>query len=157
VGIREKLNDRPGLTAAVTGVVIVAVVALIVWRSAGSNAGNGQAYYTTDDGAHWFTGDAKQIPPFDKGGQQAVKVNLYKCADGTVFVGYLEKYSADAKRKLHAAAASKVAPALDRSTMTLVKKPGDANWVNGHDKSYGKIIDVHCPADQSDQVEPVLP
>src|SRR5947207_15643246 len=110
VGVRETLNRYPKITAAVIGVILLAVVYLF-WSSGigGIAAGRSgtQAYFSTDDGKSWFVDDAKKIPPFQKNGKDAVRAYVYKCPDGTKFVSHLERYTPEAKKMLEGSSGSR--------------------------------------------------
>src|SRR5688500_4271377 len=106
MGLRESMNKHKGATAGVIAAVVVGVIALAAWQvrgtsSSGASGAAGQLYYTTDDGATTFTAPANLIPPFDHQGKPAVRAVMFSSDGGkTKFVGYLERYSAAAKREM---------------------------------------------------------
>lgn len=170
MGIREKLNQNPGITAGVTGAIIVAALAWVLYDqvfSGGAPKPLTQRFFTIDDGQTFFADDVKQIPPFDKDGKEAVIAHVFTCDKGrTKFVAYLERYKADAKRKLEDAMAK--AAAGDQEALMIqdelemtgkeVKKPGEARWVSVMDNDRaGRVADVKCPDGTVNGLAPVFP
>ena len=112
MGIRQKINENPGITTAVTAGIIAIAIGVIIWQGCGGSGSGGtiavatKAFYTIDDGKTLFVEDINKIPPFPKDGKQAVKANVFSCDDGkTRFVGYLEMYTPQDKAMLEKAAA----------------------------------------------------
>src|SRR4051794_23591957 len=100
MGIREEMNKRPR-AVAVAGVVALAVgIAAMAFQlsSGGIGRSGEQAFYTTDDGATWFTDAADRLPPFDYKGKEAVRAYVFEC-NGKPFVNHLERWTPD-RRKL---------------------------------------------------------
>jgi hypothetical protein len=158
VGIRQKLNDNPALSIALAVMILLgasAFVGRLLWLGpddAASEFAN-KAFFTVDDGEHWFVGDARQIPPFEFEGQTAVRAKVFECADGKKFVGYLERYDAADKKKLEDAAKANGgelhANMLYLSTMEI-KKPGDKEWVKNtppNSQRCQEIMSPKCPDD----------
>ena len=167
MGVRETLNKQPALTTGATiGIILLALIFIIYQVVGGGNHIRipTKAYYTTDDGATFYKDDINLIPPYDYGGKQAVKADVYQCPGGSEFVGYLEKYTADAKKILDD---SKSHPSTDDFGKTadaaarglLVKPPltGDNGWVKNLLPAATKIITVHCPGGGDQLPEAVLP
>src|SRR4051794_33269493 len=75
--------------AAVLFVVAIAVVVVLEWRSLTPDKPG--AYFSDDDGAHFFADDPRRVTPFDHKGKQAVRAHVLRGADGKLFVGYLER------------------------------------------------------------------
>jgi len=171
VGIRETLNQNPRITTAVTGGVVLIALIFIIYQLVG---GSGvkiptKAYYTDDDGATWFADDIQKVPPFDHNGKQAVRVYLFKCADGKPFVAYLERFTPEAKQKVEQVREQMKngdkntpppGPQYEELMMTgvEVKKPGDKQWVRQMDSQRASTItSVTCPDGKTDTLEPVMP
>jgi len=96
VGIRETLEKKKSLTVVAMVVVIIgSIIAIIVQARGLGPVGPGDAFYTVDDGKTFFVGDAKNLPPFDQGGKQAVTAHVFECG-GKRVVGYVSRYTADA-------------------------------------------------------------
>ncbi len=156
MGIREKLNQNPRATTAATIAIVVIALGFIVWQLIPQQPTvQTKQYYSNDDGKTWFADDMNKIMPFDKDGKPAVKANVFRCG-GTDFVGYLEKYTDDVRKKVEAARAK---PNADQAEdfPTVVKKPGDAKWLSPRDRGYDKIVTVTCPSGSSDQPDPQMP
>jgi hypothetical protein len=166
VGIREKLNENPAITTGATLVIVLIAVIFIVWQLIPHNPPIAtKDFYTDDDGATYFTDDIKLVPPFDHNGKEAVRARVFQCPGSGKFVGYMEKYSPNAKKQLDAAMskpATQGPPAFDPMLEAnlingrLIKKPGEGKWVNQQDPTFQKIVDVHCP-DGGTQIELVTP
>ncbi len=165
MGIRQTLNDKPVPTAIITGVVILLTLIALA-RSACSSGGDGvltQEFFTIDDGKNYFPDDANKVTPFDYEGKPAYRAKVYRCADGTVFVSHLERYSDADKKRIEEAMSAGQAGAVPRGGLSLyanmeVKKPGDTEWVrmSASPEKFSAIMQPKC-ADGSVSVEPVYP
>jgi hypothetical protein len=169
VGIRETLNQNPNVTTGLTAFIIIVAVAAIVWQISRGNSpvgGNGgeRAFFTIDDGKSTFTDDVTKLPPFDYQGKPAYRAYVFACKGGKIrFVGYLERYTKDAKAKIDEARVRKLPmdPAFAESLNSSgieVKPPltGDAGWLLRGDPKSAAILTPRCP-DGSNDVEPVFP
>ena len=155
---REALSKHPRLSmGAAVLCVLVAIASLFLQTRGGSDqsAGNAKAFFTVDDGQTWFTDDLSNLPPFDKDGKQAVRAFVFRCSDGKQFVGYLQRFTPDAKRaieKINTPDPNRTGPP-DTSGVRMaytagreVKRPGDAKWVSGADgPKSAQIIAIKCP------------
>lgn len=152
MGVREKLNDNPGVTSAVTIAIIIIVLIFIFWPSGGIGggaSGPGKMFFSDDDGKTWFPDDATKIPPFDHNGKQAVEAVVYKC-DGKTFVNHLKRYTSAGKKKMEEINAKKDAM-IDPSVMETiqsrgveVKLPGAKDWVLVSNPKANEILKPHC-------------
>ncbi len=94
---------------------------------------SGKSFFSDDDGKTWFVDDASKIPPFDHEGKVAYRAAVFKCADGTQFVGRLEKFSDEVKAQMEETIRKNpsAAPVLQYTASMReiqVKLPGDPNW-----------------------------
>jgi hypothetical protein len=92
-------------------------------------------FYTVDDGATLFADKMETLPPFDHEGKPAVRAGVYSYDGGkTHFVAWLQKLPEDALKERIANAGGDPAKVDDDDVAALagwlVKKPGDAQWVN---------------------------
>ncbi len=166
MGVRETLNKQPAITTGATIGIIVIALGFIIWQVVGG--GNHiriptKAYYTVDDGATYFKDDINLIAPFDHDGKQAVKADVFKCPSGGEFVGYLERYTPDAKKIIEDSRNhpntddfGKAAEASQRGLEVKAPSTGDQGWVKTYLPAATKVVTIHCP-DGSQQAEPVLP
>jgi hypothetical protein len=167
MSIREAINRKPVVAAVATCAVVLAIllVALGQMRSSGFTASSvSRMYFSDDDGKTFFADDASNVAPFDHNGKQAVVAVVYRCG-GEPFVGYLMKYSLDAKASLDQFSPS------DRLTNPValnirahageVKKPGGSRWVpldaDGPNTGLDAILSVTAPPGSSGDPQPVLP
>jgi hypothetical protein len=167
MGVRETLNKQPAITTGATiGIILLALIFIIYQVVGGGNHIKipTKAYYTTDDGASYYKDDINLIAPYDYSGKQAVKADVFKCAGGSEFVGYLEKYSADAKKVLddsrsHPGPADfgKTADAKARGLLVKAPLTGDNGWVKNYRPAAQKIVTVKCPGGVDQAPEPMLP
>jgi hypothetical protein len=167
VGIRETLNQNPGITTGITAGIIVIALIIIGWQLTGAGGPDipTKAYYTTDDGATWFADDINKIPPFDKDGKPAYRVHVFKCTDGKEFISHMERYTPEAQKKLEEARAAgdQADPAVyEEVSMTgiEVKRPGtgDQGWVKQSDyEKAAQITAPTCPGGGTEGIEPVYP
>ena len=90
------------------------------------------AYFTIDDGASYFVAPLRAAP-FTYQGKDAVQAMLFTSDRGaSKFIGYLLKYTDDAKPRAEARF-SDPNPAAGQipADWTEVKKPGPGSWVKG--------------------------
>ena len=134
-------------------VLVLGIYALVYWETKGQKFGSHssvRSYYTDDDGQTYFAGAGDLYPPFDHDGKPAVRCYVFKCPKtGVAFVGYLEKYS-DATRDsldkpFDPSMRGKGGGPMDIREGTLVKRPGDKDWVRRNGDKGGKIATVVCP------------
>ena len=172
MGIRQKLAENRGLGVGVAILLLIggAIVIGYQMRALGPPPSTTpQAFYTNDDGKTLFVAPSDSLPPFDHGGKPAVRAYVYKCS-GQQFVGYLERYTDEAKRMVRELdEAVKNAKPGGQPPANLgqlvnarrfgreVKRPGDKNWVSVGSREGGRAIDVQCPPGIVGTPELVLP
>jgi len=157
MGIREWLNRNQGLAAGAVLLLVVIALGVSVYHYLANRRAIStkvpDAYFTIDDGKTYFTASTENVPPFDYQGKQAVRAYVFECS-GTRFVGYLERYKADARQ---AKIEKKATPATQIYGREL-KRPGEPAWVNSGDQSaVAKIVDVQTPTGMSGSPEPIEP
>ncbi len=96
MGLREALAKKQALSLSIVAILVVVAVWSVIQQAWSHPPVPNTAYYTTDDGQHWFVDDIGRIPPFEHDGQQAVQAHVFDC-DGNRFVGYLSRYTPAAK------------------------------------------------------------
>ena len=143
MNVRETLNKNPALAAGVT-VVAIAVAGWFVYASVvgpGKVEAPKKAFYTIDDGKTLFEDAAGKLVPFTKDGQEAVLARVITCDDGkTRTVSYLQKFTDNHVQQV--LAGKKPAPG---PFTTLVKKPGEGEWVPMVGPLGGPIANPQCP------------
>lgn len=168
MGIRESMNQNPKIVTGVTvAIIVLALLYIFLSNRSGGISGSGgrvEAYFSNDDGKNYFADDVRNIAPYQKDGKEAVRAYVFKCPDGKTFVGHLERYTADAKKKLEAAKAasgdaSKMGDPTIMETIQMngveVKAPGQPTWFKQSDPRVGAILTPKCPG--GGPPEPVLP
>lgn len=137
MGLRETLNQRPRLAAAIAAGALLLAIPLMMWANGGPPKRATNAYYSDDEGKTYFTDSIDKVFPFDRNGKPAYRVQLYQCSDGKPFVAYLLRYPDSAKARLadlekrkasDPEAASQIADLL--GTAIEVKRPGEERWVS---------------------------
>lgn len=132
MGIRQAVNEHPGVSTGVATGVILLMLGVIVWEAISTpHPGAGRpvnAFYSDDDGQTWFTAPANKLTPFtDEHGKQAVYAFVFKCG-GRPFVGYLMRATDEARQA--ATRSGRSADDVPFNPMySEVKKPGGATWV----------------------------
>jgi hypothetical protein len=151
MGLRETLDGRKDVTMAISGLAIVFAVGLIVYESrAGGPKRLDKAFYSDDDGQTYFVDAEDKLFPFDHNGKQAYRASVFKCSDGTIFVGYLARYSDRLRPRLQQLLAqpyNDVAQQLveAESAATEVKKPGASTWYPQTSPRASSILLPICP------------
>lgn len=131
------MNRQPAITAGVALLVIV-VGGWFTYRTLTDRGGTSDMpthyFYTVDEGKTLFAVSAEEVPPVIKDGKEAVRTHVFSCDNGrSTFVGYLEKYHSDFKKKADAAKSqpggvARLLKGVDVPFSLLVKKPGDKDW-----------------------------
>jgi hypothetical protein len=157
VGIRETLNRKPSVAISATALVALAAIGFCIWYVLPSarQANLAHEYFTDDDGATWFTASNTDIPPFDHNGRLAVIAKVFRCRNGTAFVGYLAKFSPEAKKRMIQARASghmQLGTSVEKQTGPdmLVKKPSGKEWVDVRSPQAAAVMKITCPDGGSD-------
>jgi len=148
----------------VTLVMVVTAVVFAIWysRAAPSAAFVTRDFFSDDDGTTWFVDDGTKLAPFDHNGKQAVLAKVFKCGDGKMFVGYLEKLSDDVKERVESArAAGPAHGGISKADPTgfnglMMKKPHASEWIKSNDPAADDVRKVTCP-DGGTDLEPVVP
>jgi hypothetical protein len=168
LGIRETLNENRKLTIGVVSALIVLALTFVVISLVGGGSGVVDApepvkmYYTDDDGATTFVDDATKLVPFERNGKPAVRARVFTCDGGkTKFVGYLERYSPEAKAALDKVKGTRQEAAMLDNIQTggmEVKKAGPGNrWTRQMTPEARPILNVRCPDGKTENLEPVSP
>jgi hypothetical protein len=102
--IREKLQDKKIGTPIAAGMALFAVLlaTYVLWPARKLISDPYTTYYSDDDGQTYFKDSIYKLAPFDHDGKTASIAVVID--DGNhVFVGYLERYTPDAKKQIQAA------------------------------------------------------
>ena len=161
-GIREWMRSRAYLVQIGIGVIVLSIVVYLL-RDAfpGSSGGVSKAYFSDDDGVTQFVDSAEHFVPFDHNGKQAYRAWVFSTDGGkTTFVGYLERYTPQAKERLISElrdfkAGKTHMPPDVRPSDAEVKKPGVGNpWVSRGDMQKAQqILKLNVPASSSLDVQ----
>ena len=170
MGIRDTLNRNPSIaTGTILAIIVIAVAFIVYSQSRGLSPSKepAKAFYTIDEGKHWFVDDVSKFPPFDHEGKEAVRALLFQCGEGKPFVGYLARYTPDTKKELEAARNSPTGTKSEQYMRNLIiaekigkeiKKPGDPQWTTLADETnWKRVMQVKCPEGQNDVPVPVTP
>jgi hypothetical protein len=149
VGVRETVNQRPYVSMGVAAGVIVLALIAITWeihRGEGNGPLVGKAFFSDDDGKTYFPESIDKLPPFeDANGKTAYQAMVYQCGAKPPFVGYLQRYTDQAKSELETSGGLRGRPGM--TTGIEVKRPGAQTWVRfdpRNRKAYDDIIIVTC-------------
>ena len=174
MGIREKINQNPKQTTAITAGIVLLAILFIFWQACSGGPGSGgvlstKAFFTTDDGKTFFEDSSTNIPPFMKDGKLAVRAQVFTCDGGkTKFVGYLEMYAPQDKAMLEQMAKSQGTKGggpgfVGYAGQAMVKRPGDppTAWIPLAPQTtimYQNVVQVKCPGGgSSDNLSRVFP
>jgi len=134
MGLRDAIQNQKNVTIAIAVLAIAGATVAIAFEMKSSPVVRiKQTYYSDDDGQTYFLDDVDKLVPFDHNGKQACQAYVFKSSNGTVFVGYLARYTDQAKARLQELRSHLDGEVgqeiLDTiSAGTEVKRPGDANW-----------------------------
>jgi hypothetical protein len=168
MGVREKLaaNPRAVITIAAAIVVISLGVIYFQWQAGDSGrATPRKMFLTVDDGTTFFVGAADPLPPFQHEGRTAYRAYVFTCDGGkTTWVGYVERYSEQAKALLKEMQKSQAerggAPSVPPGLLDgiEVSRPGENQWVRQSDAALAhKVTSVYCPNAPDKDADLVLP
>lgn len=165
MGIRDSLNQNPGITTGVTAAMIVLALAWIAWSTFGSawtGVDGPRLYYSSDDGKTFVPG-----PLARRYSATGIIAHVFTCdEDKSRFVGYLERYTPEAiaamkdrDRRLAKRGGGPEMTTLDPAIAEgrLVKKPGVGAWVNASSPAGAAVMNVVCPGGGDARPDEVLP
>ncbi len=161
---RRRKQQLTNAAKIATAILLVAAAGFVVWFSYPHKPKtNGmQEFFSDDDGKTWFVDDGTKIAPFDHDGKEAVLVKVFEDKDGKQFVGYLMKFTDEAKKKIvQGQQTRQIRTGLSAEQAKpfsglMVKRPGDADWVSDIDPKGLEIKKVRAP-DGSMDFLPVRP
>ena len=147
MGIRETLNEKPGLTTAVTATIVALALLYIgysVWpRSPKVHVGASRAFFTTDLGRTYQAMPTETwYEPDDEGKTDNVRAWVFRWpGEDAEFVAFLERVTPEVARK-HVEARRAGDPADPISAMLgeqesaghSVARPGEDRWVDRESK-----------------------
>jgi hypothetical protein len=156
--LRDTLDRHRGIAlGSAVGIILLALIFIVREAMSGNPSPIPRSgFYTIDDGATFFKDDIDLVPPFEYDGKLAVRAQVYDCG-GKEIVGYLQRYTPDAKKQIDAA--NGVGVGSIRAAGTEIKAPltDDNGWVNANHRKAGRIYAVHCPDGSSNTPQPVMP
>jgi hypothetical protein len=165
---REIVNEKPQIAYAGVGVVVLLFV-WIIWPSrGGSYAGKpvkvAEAFFSADDGQHWFKDDRNKIPPWQDS-KEVDRAYVFDC-DGNVFVGYLERLTSAGKEVAESYLGHHPSTGIPEKWEEMniqpedieVKKPGEKNkWIARNDPKVDAVLKVKCPGNPKGEPKLVVP
>lgn len=162
MNIRETFEKNKGLSIGLAIGLIVIAGLILFWDTRSGVPDNlAKSYYSVDDGKSYFADDLRKVYPFEHEGKQAVRAYVFKCKDGSDFVGYLERLTSAGQTRMQTLLAqpqdqsgSDIAAVM--ATETEVKRPGEAKWTPISSPAATAILSPHCP-DGSTNFKSVFP
>jgi hypothetical protein len=147
---KSLLTRNRAISAAVCVVLILgsALYMYFSFKSAGPTLAPPKRTYSSDDGQTHFSAATYDFAPCTLDGKEVMQAALYSDMAGKPFVAYLMKYTDEAKEFLkgHATDPDPNAPGGVLNRGTLVKRPGDGDWIPLSDKNATAIINPIDPA-----------
>lgn len=141
MSLREKLNQNPQITTIAALVIVLAAIAAL-WYAISGPAKlyyGSTAYYTSDDGATYYSDRADLVVPFTDNGKEVVRAHVYQCPSKGKFVAFLQRYTPQAAEALKESQEAKAAGREPKNPGLVAmidqigseyKKPGDGNkWI----------------------------
>jgi hypothetical protein len=163
MGIRETINQRPWISMAVVGVIVVFALVLVASTFRGGVvAGRDQAYFSDDDGKTYFADDASQIPPFDHNGKTAYLAGVFQCEGVEPFVAYLIRYTPEGKAELErfSAAARNSSDAkvnVIKLRTRQIKAPREGRWTPSDSMEFDVYLSPARPKGATGHPTPLFP
>jgi hypothetical protein len=99
---REEKLKRLGPGIAIALFLIAIGIATLQLAGGRTNAVpvQKQAHYTDDNGKSFFADDVNKVVPFERGGKQAYRVDVFKGPDGKQFVGLIYRHTDGGKKEM---------------------------------------------------------
>ena len=101
----QQRGSRFGIGVA-SALLIVAAIIIGSQMFGGRESGAGpvarNAFYTDDNGKTFFKDDINKVSPFDHGGKQAFRCNVFQDASGKQFVGLIYRHTDGGRREIEA-------------------------------------------------------
>jgi hypothetical protein len=132
----EIINKNPKIVMACVVLALLVCGYVVFNQVRGASTSSGELFFSDDDGKTWYAETPGTLSPTMHNGKEACRAHVFTC-EGKQFVGYLEKFSANAKAVVEQAAAdTKAGKTVDRSKVQaavmggglLIKKPGAKDW-----------------------------
>jgi len=151
LSIRDKINANQNIVVVVAVVVIAVALIWIFTRGGGGGAaGTGEAYYYDTVTEEVFTAKANQYPPIESpDGNPAVRVHFFSCGDCSEaerFIGFYDKYTDEAKRKLETATEQEMYEMSEYETGVLNSVDGQT-WLDPASEQFQMALQekLNCP------------
>jgi hypothetical protein len=170
---RQLIQKYQKITTAGTITVILLALVFIVTQIKGMSSPGERAlyaYFSADDGATWFADDITKVPPFTKDGKEVVRAYVFRCGGGKPFIGYLMRFTPEAKKSIDTAMAKgatsgSMPPDLNKMMTEImpfggeVKKPSSGKWAlaTRDPEAYSEVMKFGCPGGNMKDLEMVLP
>jgi len=102
MGIVHKLNENPKLGFGVAAAVIIIALGVFAFQLSGGSTIQApkRAFFTDDGGKTFFKDDINKIAPFDHGGKQALRADVFKCDEGHEFVGIVYRFTDQGRKEM---------------------------------------------------------
>ena len=121
MGVRQQINETKKLGLGVGAAVVVIALVLVAIQFRGPSDASAvtlnNAFYTDDNGKSFFKDDINKIVPFDHGGKQAYRADVFRGADGKQFVGLIYRYTDAGRKEMEAYIANKSKDPLTRKAI----------------------------------------
>jgi hypothetical protein len=172
MSVRQAISSKKTFGFGFATVFVLAAFAVLVATQWPAHKINGErAYYSDDDGQTWFSDSKYLTPPFDHNGKTAERAVIYSYDHGSkTFCAYLQRYTADAKKRLDDAVADAARNGKGPETVSLfgdlgiarseveVKLPGTGHqWVVVSTINGGDTINQGLAAHADDSSDVVIP
>jgi hypothetical protein len=151
--VKKWVNDHP-ILVVIGCIVLVVGVYLIAQKTVDPQPkgkyASGDVYFSADDGQSFKAFSPTLVPPFDAEGKTWVRAYVYDCG-GKPAAKFLEKYSPEAQKRLaiYSENPQALAEAMEQLSNrgSLIKRPGDGNWIvrNPASAESNAITNVVCP------------
>ncbi|WP_428940046.1 hypothetical protein [Fontivita pretiosa] len=152
MGIRETINEKPGMVVGVVAVVVVAALIVAFSWMRGSEAapaaasGVAKSWYTVDDGKTWFADRADRIVPFQHQGKTAYRCYVWTADGGkTKFVSHLERLKPAVRAQYQDKDTIEPWQLIPGSEEVKPPLTGDSGWVDPASPQAMQIMTPRAP------------
>lgn len=153
--MRRWIDEHRGLVGLMGMVVVFAIAAFVFFSRGDSESGSSgdEVWFTTDDGKTWFAMPSSTLAPAEKDGKTAVRAHVFVC-EGEKYVGYLERLSPDAARRIKSGMFD---PMLSAAIEVKAPGTGDTGWLRISDPAAAGLMQPKCPKHPGKPVAAVHP
>lgn len=166
MSLRDKLNENPAITTAVTLGVILCVLIFMVYQLglfAGTRGDGGPSkIFLSDDGTSYYAGTTQDLYTLGPDGQPKAQAHVYQYPGQAPQIWYLERLHPEAVKfykQMQAGHTPESMMMLEsmQYNANYVRRPNEAQWYDRRSPEGVAIATPPPPLANGDEAEPLTP